>query len=252
MEASKLMEWARKEIAYLMRDDESSIGKSDEEENQVYMLALQIYDEYIKVVGNFKNPSNTALFGTVFLQLIGGNLLTPIEDNDGDWRVFEGFDPAAGNENPGYSIYECVRKPSLLKRVNYDKKSGDIADVKFRDSERSVCIDIDTGSTYSGGIGEWLLDEMLPITMPYFPTGKIKIFTEEFKAYPEGEENDTCGVIYFRLPDGQMQEVKRFFKRDAKTGEPVEINFSEYAARKRKALGEKMAKMFETAEDENS
>lgn len=228
METNNLMEWARKEVALLIDSEERN-----EDMSQATMCALHAYDEYLKEIGKVKNPNDLTLTKTIFLQLFNGDPLTPIEDNEEDWSIIDGYDPTARINNCGFSVYQCKRRHTLLKRVTYNKKTGEIGEIKFNDSARSTCIDIGSNKAYSGGLGEWLLDQIMPISMPYFPTGKIKIFTEEFKAYPDGEDSDTCGVLYFRMPDGQMNEIKRFFKRDAQSGEAIEINFNEYAARKR-------------------
>ena len=103
---------------------------------------------------------------------------------------------------------------------------------------------------YTGGMGPLILDEMMPITLPYYPCGKIRIFTEDFKYHEEHDGDlDTIGVLYFRMPDGTMTEVKRYFKEDHESKQMVEITQSEYLSRK-KRVEERMKKAQKKASPE--
>ena len=147
-----------------------------------------------------------------------------------------GIDPAVDCDNPGWSIYQCKRRSSLFKKVAYDRKTGEVDEITFRDIDRAVCVDINKPDCmYTGGMGPLLLDEMMPITLPYSPCGKTRIFTEDFKYHEEYEgDMDTVGVLYFRMPDGTMKEVKRYFKEDHESKQMVEISQSEYLSRKKR------------------
>ena len=57
---------------------------------------------------------------------------------------------------------------------------------------------------------------------------------------------DTVGVLYFRMPDGEIKEVKRYFKEDHESKQMVEINQSEYLSRK-KRVEESMKKAHKKA-----
>lgn len=225
------IEWARREIELLKNEGDLDLN---EELNNYANIALEGFSYLIKMMENVDRPG---IAKSIFLQLLNGDPLTPIEDSKEDWIIVEGFGAVAGADNPGYTIYQCKRRPSLFKKVIYGKKNGEISEVKFSDTDRAQCIDINTNNVYTGGIGSVILDEILPIKMPYSPIGKIKIFTEEFMYYDDPNykgDFDTVGVLYFRLTDGQMKEVKRFFKEDHETREMVEITSTEYFARKKK------------------
>nr|DAF70181.1 MAG TPA: hypothetical protein [Caudoviricetes sp.] len=237
MKTTKMKEWARREVdlakTWLNNED---LEAMPEEYEAAYRCYCNFLDEFEKL-------KDTRIIKTVFTQLLHEENLSPIIDSEDDWTLVEGFDPAVGCDNPGWSIYQCKRRSSLFKKVAYDRKTGEVDEIMFRDIDRAVCIDINKPDyMYTGGIGSLLLDEMIPITLPYSPCGKIRIFTEDFKYHEEYEgDMDTVGVLYFRMPDGTMKEVKRFFKEDYKTKEMVEIGYQEYLSRK-KRVEEKMKK----------
>lgn len=248
MKTTKMKEWARREVdlakAYLNVEDQIVKETISEEYEAAYRSYCDFLDEYEKL-------ENTKIIKTVFTQLLHEENLSPIVDSEDDWILVEGFDPAAGGDNPGWSIYQCKRRGSMFKKVVYDRKTGEVDEITFRDIDRAVCIDINKPDyMYTGGMGPLVLDEMIPITLPYSPCGKIRIFTEDFK-YHEDQEGDldTVGVLYFRMPDGTMKEVKRYFKEDHETKQMVEITQLEYLSRK-KRVEERMKKAQKKASPE--
>lgn len=243
MKTTKMKEWARREVDLAKTwsswlSDEDPIVKEmvSEEYEAAYRSYCNFLDEYEKL-------DNTKIIKTVFTQLLHGENLSPIVDSEDDWTLVEGFDPAVGNDNPGWSIYQCNRRSSMFKRVTYDRKTGEVDEITFRDIDRAVCIDINRSDfMYTGGMGPLVLDEIMPVTLPYSPCGKIRIFTEDFKYHEDCEGDlDTVGVLYFRMPDGTMKEVKRYFKEDHETKQMVEIKLVEYLSRKKK-VKERMEK----------
>ena len=248
MKTTKMKEWARREVdlAKERLNDKDQIVKEMvfEEYEAAYRSYCNFLDEYEKL-------ENTKIIKTVFSQLLHEENLSPIVDSEDDWTLVEGFDPAVGNDNPGWSIYQCKRRSSMFKKVTYDRKTGEVDEITFRDIDRAVCIDINKADCmYTGGMGPLVLDEMMPITLPYSPCGKIRIFTEDFKYHEDCEGDlDTVGVLYFRMPDGTMKEVKRYFKEDHETKQMVEITQSEYLSRK-KRVEERMNKAQKKASPE--
>lgn len=232
-----LKEWARREIDLATAGDLGEAPEMKEEVDKIYEAAFQTFCKFVDETEGLDKPG---IAKTILTQLLHENPLVPIEDNEEDWVIVEGFDPAVENDNPGWSIYQCKRRGSLFKKVTYDRKTGDVDETIFSDTERSICMDINTNQMYSGGMGPVVLNEMVPLTMPYAPVGKIRIFTEDFKCHEDYDGDfDTVGVLYFRDSDGRMTEVKRFFKEDHKTKQMVEINLTEYMARKKKAESRK-------------
>lgn len=237
MKVNSLKEWARREIDLATAGEMREAPEMKEELDNHYEAAYQAFCDFVDRTEGLDKPG---IAKTIFTQLLHEEPLVPIEDNEEDWVIVEGFDPAAGNENPGWSIYQCKRRSTLFKKVTYERKTGEVEDTRFSDTGRAVCMDINSNQMYTGGMGPAVLDEAIPVTMPYQPMGKIRIFTEDFKCHKDFDGDfDTVGILYFRMADGQMKNVMRFFKEDYKTHEMVEIDKTEYFARKKKAESRK-------------
>lgn len=214
-------EWGKKEV-------ELAAAK-EPDGNQVYNAAYRAFCDVVDHAESVPEKDDVIF---VLETLLHSMPLTPIEDTEDEWETDAGIDPATENDNPGYTIYQSKRRRSLFKKVTYSDK-GNI--VCFDDLNAYDCIDIRTNQMYVGGMGPVVLNEMFPITFPYMPIGKVKIFTEDFKYHTDHEgDYDTAGVLYFRMTDGQMVKVMRFFKKDYNTDEMIEIAEGEYMERKRK------------------
>lgn len=219
----KFIEWAEREIEL----KEKSIPK--DEINNAYKNALQAYCNTIEIFQ--KDPNYFYLSIGVLQELLFGECLTPIEDNDEDWILVRGIDGKKENK----LIYKSKRKKGLEKHVTCYDSENNITTTYF-DFQRAICFDVNTEASYTGGIGFKVLNEMFPITMPYEPdTNKIIIYTENFKYYNDSNgDADTFGVLYFKMPNGELKKVYRFFKNDPKTNNIIEIDKAEYFARKEK------------------
>lgn len=258
MKTTKMKEWARREVdlAKTCLNDEDPAKKwlNDEDLEAKETMSEEYeaaYRSYCNFLDELEKLKDARIIKTVFTQLLHEENLSPIVDSEDDWTFVEGFDPAVGCDNPGWTIYQCKRRSSLFKKVVYDRKTGEVDEITFRDIDRAVCIDINKPDyMYTGGMGPLLLDEMVPVTLPYSPCGKTRIFTEDFKYHEEYEGDiDTVGVLYFRMSDGTMKEVKRYFKEDHESKQMVEITQSEYLSRKKK-VEEKMKKAQKKASPE--
>lgn len=235
MELDYLKQWAKKEIELAAAGNNSKIRN---ELDNHYAGAYAVYCNFVDWLKILDPPE---VFKTILMQLLNGECLTPIEDREEDWIFVEGFDPGAGTDNPGYTIFQCNRYPSLFKKIIYDKKDGDNI-IEFNDVSRIVCIDINSKKTYTGGMGHMVINELLPIKMPYIPLTKIKVFTESFKYHKDSGDYDTIGVLHYRTSEGQLGDIMRFFKEDPTTHNMVEINNTEYFSRKIKAKKEGLIK----------
>lgn len=226
----KDLEWATREIEILKSQ------LHDEGDQNACAAALAVYGQVLNLIEPLKKEKSDNLAVILLRNLLSGEVLSPIEDMEPSWILVSGYDPASDDKaNPGFSIYQCARRESLYKEVRYDRKTGEIDDIRFTDKKRSYCVDINTEEMYRNDFANSILDEVLPIKMPYQPNGYIRIFTEEFQAYPESETADTFGILKIRLESGMMQDVMRFFKLDHKTNQMAEIKKDEYFYRKKKS-----------------
>ena len=71
-----------------------------------------------------------------------------------------------------------------------------------------------------------IIDEMFPITMPYYPIGAIKVYCEEFLTDRKNGDFDTLGILYGIKPTSEKFTVDRYFKEE-KNGF-IEIDRKEY------------------------
>ena len=150
-------------------------------------------------------------------RLIDGKPLTPIEDTEDIWEFI--------CEHDGVKTYQCTRMSSLFKDEYPD------GTVKYHDNNRVVCYEISVPdiSFYSGLIIK-IIDDMFPITMPYWPKDNpYKVYVEEFLTDPKNGDYDTMGVLYLRTPDGEKIDINRYFK-EAEDGF-AEIDEDEYITR---------------------
>lgn len=214
---------ARHEVDLAIAENESD---HMDELDKIYETALDLYCDFIDGTVEAQIPER--MVRSVLSQLMDENPLTPIEDIEDEWKLVEGID----STGTGTQIYKSKRRPSLYKNVI---RSGEKEEIHFSDTGRAFCVDINTGRKRNWGIGITVLDEMMPITFPYEPLGKIKIYEETIKRCSALEEgyDDTIGILYFRLPDGKMINVSRFFTNDC--GKMKEIDLETYKKIKKEA-----------------
>lgn len=157
-------------------------------------------------------------FTKAFLnRLIDGKPLTSIEDTDDIWKFYW--------EHDGVKTYQCERMSSLFKDVYID------GTVKYHDVDRVICYEVSSPDvSYSSGFIRKIIDDMFPITMPYWPKDNpYKVYVEEFLTDPKNGDYDTMGVLYLRTPDGEKIDISRYFKEAE--GGFAEIDEDEYITR---------------------
>ena len=178
---------------------------------------------------------------SILNRMIDGKPLTPIEDTDDVWSDVSDRSGLHGE----VANYQCKRMSSLFKYVYAD------GSVKYRDINRVVCIDINTHSEYQFGMVTRLIDEMFPITMPYYPKGKYRyvVKTSDFLYDPAtGGDFDTFGIHYVNKPDGKSTSINKFFKEA--NHEWVEISEEEFYNRKVVAISNAAKSKVEDCEDD--
>ena len=108
-------------------------------------------------------------FTKAFLnRLIDGKPLTSIEDTDDIWKFCW--------EHDGVKTYQCERMFSLFKDVYPD------GSVEYSDNNRVIWYEVSSPDvSYSSGFVRKIIDEMFPITMPYWPKDNpYEVYVEEF------------------------------------------------------------------------
>lgn len=148
--------------------------------------------------------------------MIEGRPLRDIQDVDDVWNE-------VCDLSEDVKEYQCSRMSSLFKKVYPD------GSVKYNDIDRAVCVNVDNPNDVFYGYGCRILDEVLPIEMPYLPSSKqYKIYCKEF-LYDEGRGDfDTLGVLYAISPEGEQINIGRYFKDVKDEPSWVEIQEDEY------------------------
>lgn len=207
--------WARKEVR-IACEREASEKPADEWDYgcACYESALKAY---LSVMNDDHSGMSYSITVGILKRLLEGKPLTPIEDvpevwNDVSWR------------KDGTKDYQCNRMTSLFKQVKAD------GSVKYSDTRRYYCEDIESGITYTCGLEANMLDELHPITMPYFPpAGNYVFMTRELLTDRKNGDFDTKAILTLRTPDGKVEDIYRYFA-ETKHGWQ-EIDLIEYGRR---------------------
>ena len=222
---SSLELWAEKEVelACIRAKGSSNFGEYD------YGVACT--QSAFKAFKSLKEDGHSGMSimitKNILNRLIDGLPLTPIEDTNDVWDF--------GHEyGYGYVRYQCKRMPSLFKNIYSD------GSIKYTDTNRCVCIDIqDPSNTYTTGIVDDIINEMYPITMPYYPSSnRIKVYCEDFLMDEKNGDFDYRAVLYAVLPNGNRVDINRYF--DGSGDGWRQIDRDEYY--QRKSLAEQKGK----------
>lgn len=210
--------WAEREAAIRIEFER----KDKETDEPFFSYGAACVESALKAFNCLMEDGHSGMsigFTRAFLnRLIDGKPLTPIEDTDDVWKFCW--------EHDGVKTYQCERMFSLFKDVYPDES------VEYHDNDRVVCYELSAPDiSFSNGLIRKVIDEMFPITMPYWPKDNpYKVYVEEFLTDPKNGDYDTMGVLYLRTPDGEKIDISRYFKEAE--GEMKEIDEHEYKERK--------------------
>lgn len=211
--------WAENEIEIVR----NRLKSSPEEEGFENDYILGCYESAFKAFKSLLEDGHSGMSiyitKSILIRLIDGRPLNDIQDTEDVWNEVSGL-------SKDVKEYQCSRMSSLFKKVYPD------GSVKYNDIHRSVCVNVDDPRNVFHGYGCRILDEMLPIEMPYSPSSKqYKIYCKEFLYDEDGGDFDTLGVLYAISPEGEKINIERYFKDVKGTPGWVEINSDEYLYR---------------------
>jgi len=221
-----MLTWAEKEIEIACKLEREASGVKNDD----WDYGCSCYDSALKAFKSLMSDGHSGfsigMTKHILNRLIDGKPLTPIEDTDDIWN-----DIIDRNDEEGYICFQCRRMSSLFKYVYAD------GTVEYKDVNRYYCVNINnTEVTYYSGLVQRIIDEMFPITMPYFPGKPIKVYCEDFLTDRKNCDFDTVGIFYAIKPDGEkiedlnIIEINRFFKESEDGWD--EIDEVEYNERK--------------------
>jgi hypothetical protein len=159
---------------------------------------------------------------SILTRLMEGLPLTPIQDED-----FKEEENCYGELPEGLakrglkSDIQCSRMSSLFRKETLD------GEVTYHDLNRSVCVDVENPSDLYGSGADRVVDELFPITMPYYPQpGRYKVYVQTFLTDKKNGDFDTKGILYIETPSGKKVDVNRFMTE--KDGKWIDITKEEY------------------------
>lgn len=220
-----MSEWAKREVEIACKQER---GDRSEDEFDYgcacYESALKAFES---LLGDGHSGMSIGYTKHILNRLIDGKPLTPIEDNPEMWNDCCRYRYSDSLQEEKYYTQQCKRMSGLFKYV-YDDGT-----IEYKDFDRFVCTDKDEpGITWHSGLIDKILDEKFPIAMPYMPADRpFMVYCSEALTDPKNGDFDTVAIWYAKMPNGDREEINRFFKE----GEDdwIEIDKEEYNERKR-------------------
>lgn len=221
-----MREWAKQEVELACKK-ENPERKEDE-----FDYGCACYESALKAFNSLCEDGHSGysigVTKTILNRLIDNLPLTPIEDTEDAWDK----NIVDKNDEEEYVCYQCNRMSSLFK---YIYKDGTI---KYNDVSRTICVDINTGSSFTSSLANRIVNEIYPISLPYSGE-RIKIYMEDFLYDKKNGDYDTVGV-YYMIKNDEKIEINKFYKESdfaPYSIEPfIEISKEEYEERKKNKI----------------
>ncbi len=212
-----MKDWAKKEIELAIKNELK--GKKDD---GTFNYGVECYKSAYKalesLIDDEHSGSSIHYTKSILNRLIDGKPLTPIEDIECEWNIID--------DNEEWKMYQSKRMSSLFK---YVYKNGAI---KYRDVNRVVFIDEETNLSWSNGNVTDVVDNLLPISMPYFARNEYYyVYGTDFDTEAKHGYYDTMHYNFLKTPNNETIELNLYFK-DGGDGKDIEITKEEYLERK--------------------
>lgn len=210
-----MREWAKKEVEIYKKenftDDDFNYG------NACVDSALKAFNSLYE-----DNHSGFSIRITQIMlnRLIDGKPLTKIEDIPENWDS-EICD--VSDKEKGRVCYNSNRMSGLFK---YEYEDGKI---EYKDVDRVIAVDINEPDvTFGYGGATRIVDELIPIEFPYYPSSKpYKVYMEDFLINESHGDFDVMGYYYIITPTGEKIDVNKYiYYPDGEN--PIEITKEEY------------------------
>lgn len=187
-----MTEWAENEVKL------ACTGEPDDEVLDKY--AESCYQSALKAFKSLCEDGHSGMSIGLTLgilnRLVKGLPLSPIEGKDDEWEVVE-----RGENNVAYQNKRCS---ALFKKIKDGKTKYDFVDktVVFYNGESTA---------WRSCHASRLVDELHPTTLPFMPKeNRYKVYCNTF-AKSEEEDNELREYTYLINPDGEREEINRYF-----------------------------------------
>ena len=176
------IEWAKKEMQRFLEHNN---------------LDDKVYSGILEAFKNIYSSQDFVLARRVMKRLLEEKPLSLLTDDPDEWRE------CLSISNSIKTSFQNRRYYSLFKDVFTD------GTVKYFDTERTVCIDIDTGHRFSYKLANDLVDGIYPIDMPYTPPpSPFKVFV---RAHYADDRIDFIGVYSLLSPLDRITYINKFY-----------------------------------------
>lgn len=177
-------------------------GESFDYDCSCYKSALKAYKSLVE---DNHSGFSWVFTASILKRMLDGLPLTPIEDED-----FNTPDAVCEIVNDdGMISTQCPRMCSLFKHENPD------GSIIYTDQDRQYCYNIEFPDDTFNCKDEDIVDELFPITMPYYPTGKkFKVGIKEFLCNPENGDYDHKAIEHVITPDNEKIIIGKYYREE--------------------------------------
>ena len=199
----KNKKWADTEVELACkRENPDWDGTSFDYGCMCYKSALEAYKAAVNKLNKAGHSGYSyACTISILKRLLDGKPLNGIKEDD-----FES-EPCDVTKD-GVKIYTNPRYGKLFKEVYPD------GTIKYNDVERTMSFDInEPDNCWGGGLGSRLVNNLFPITLPYYPNDKpYKVGFVEGLYDRALRDCDLQGIYYIIKPDGEKIEINKFYR----------------------------------------
>lgn len=207
-----MLETMRKEVERVCkRINPEWDGESFDYDCSCYKSALKAYESLTEDGHSGFSWSFTA---RILKRMLDGLPLTPI--NEEDFNEAEMVDKWCDKQ-----VTQCPRMTSLFQYVSND------GTVSYSDVDRMYCFDIDFPDDTFSSARDRIVDELFPITLPYYPSGKkYRVGVRSFLCDAKNGDYDHTAVEYVITPDNERIEVSKYYREEG--NEMIEITKEQF------------------------
>lgn len=196
-------EWAEKEVEIACKREREANGTPDGD----WDYGAACYESALKAYKALADDDHSGyswnITRNILIRLMDGKPLTPIEDTEDTWNLVNDIESGGT-----CAKYQCRRMSGLFKDVYPDGR------VEYSDVDRVVCYNLDNPNVpYYNGLSRRIIDEMFPITMPYYPMHKpYRVWEQDLLTDRKNGDFDTKHIVSVTTPTENVVEINRYFK----------------------------------------
>lgn len=207
-----ILEWSKREVEIAINADIDNPNVDIEYNKKLYERVLRAFE---CLIGD-DNYKSILIGQEILNKLISSQPLSAIYDTPNVWDLIIIRDDAT-------RIYHCNRMSGLVKFVYPNRV------VRYSDKERYVFKNIHDGSVTKSFRLLEIMDEIYPISMPYYREKQLNVYIDSFSTNREYTDYDIVSLIYLEDNMNNRIEINRHFKKV--DDNLIEIDFEEYHER---------------------